>query len=262
MWRDIALANRDALLAEIDGYADALAAARALISAGDADALRSCSSRRATPGGRGGSAAVHGARSTRRVSGDVGFAYASRRAARRRRRRLAGLEKHQQPHAAPRRARTRHDHADGIARIGRHQVMLDALRALGIAVHDRGAQRYEIEGAGGPFPGKDADLHLGLSGLSMRTLVGTLAFCGGGYRADGVPRMRERPIGDLVDALRTLGADIRYEMNEGFPPLLIGRRRAARGERAHQGRRVEPVPHRAPAGAAAPERRRDRRGRG
>jgi 3-phosphoshikimate 1-carboxyvinyltransferase len=102
------------------------------------------------------------------------------------------------------------------------KVMQDALRALGIAIRDRGGQRYEIDGAGGPFTVKRADLHLGLSGLSMRTLVGALAFCGGDYRADGVPRMRERPIGDLVDALRPLGADIRYEMREGFPPLRIG----------------------------------------
>ncbi len=102
------------------------------------------------------------------------------------------------------------------------KVMLDALRALGVAVRATGAQRYEIDGAGGPFPVKKADLHLGLSGLSMRTLVAALAFCGGEYRADGVPRMRERPIGDLVDALRPLGADITYEMSEGFPPVLVG----------------------------------------
>ena len=102
------------------------------------------------------------------------------------------------------------------------KVMLDALRALGVAIRNAGDQRYEIDGAGGPFAVKQADLHLGLSGLSMRTLVGALAFCGGSYRADGVPRMRERPIGDLVDALRVLGADIRYEMSEGFPPVLIG----------------------------------------
>jgi 3-phosphoshikimate 1-carboxyvinyltransferase len=107
------------------------------------------------------------------------------------------------------------------------KVMLDALRALGIAWRDRGGLVYEVEGAGGAFPAKTADLHLGLSGLSMRTLVAALAFSGGHYRADGVPRMRERPIGDLVDALRPLGADIRYELNEGFPPLRIGPGRPA-----------------------------------
>ncbi|MFO1324253.1 MAG: 3-phosphoshikimate 1-carboxyvinyltransferase [Burkholderiales bacterium] len=102
------------------------------------------------------------------------------------------------------------------------RVMLDALRALGIGWRDKGGLVYDVPGAGGAFPAKQADLHLGLSGLSMRTLVAALAFSGGNYRADGVPRMRERPIGDLVDALRPLGADIRYEMREGFPPLLIG----------------------------------------
>ena len=74
----------------------------------------------------------------------------------------------------------------------------------------------------GPFSVKEADLFLGLSGLSMRTLVAALAFSGGQYRVDGVPRMRERPIGDLVDALRPLGADIAYELAAGFPPLRIG----------------------------------------
>lgn len=102
------------------------------------------------------------------------------------------------------------------------QVMVTALRALGITIRDRRAQRYEIDGAGGPFPAKAADLHLGLSGLSMRTLVAALALSGGHYRADGVPRMRERPIGDLVDAMRPLGVDIRYELAAGFPPVLIG----------------------------------------
>jgi len=102
------------------------------------------------------------------------------------------------------------------------KVMLDALRALGIDWRDLGDNRYEVSGAGGPFAVKDADLFLGLSGLSMRTLVAALAFSGGHYRVDGVPRMRERPIGDLVDALRPLGAEIAYELTSGFPPLRIG----------------------------------------
>ncbi len=102
------------------------------------------------------------------------------------------------------------------------RVMLDALRALGIGWQDAGGQRFVIPGAGGPFPVKAADLFLGLSGLSMRTLVAALAFSGGRYRADGVPRMRERPIADLVDALVPLGADLRYELAAGFPPLRIG----------------------------------------
>jgi 3-phosphoshikimate 1-carboxyvinyltransferase len=101
-------------------------------------------------------------------------------------------------------------------------VMLAALRMLGIEWRKRGGETYEVPGANGAFAVKRADLHLGLSGLSMRTLAAALAFCGGHYRADGVPRMRERPIGDLVEALRPLGADVCYELEEGFPPLLIG----------------------------------------
>ena len=102
------------------------------------------------------------------------------------------------------------------------QVMLDALRKLGVAVRDRGGHRSEIDGAAGSFPVKSASVDMRASGLSMRTLVAALAFAGGRYRADGGARMRERPIADLVDALRPVGADIRYELAEGFPPLAIG----------------------------------------
>src|SRR3546814_5800037 len=66
-----------------------------------------------------------------------------------------------------------------------------------------------------------ADIFVGNSGLSIRTLVAVLAFMGGHYRLSGVPRMHQRPIGDLVDALRPLGARIRYLQQEGFPPLSI-----------------------------------------
>ena len=75
---------------------------------------------------------------------------------------------------------------------------------------------YVIAGAGGPFPNKQADLFLGLSGLSMRTLTAALAFCAGHYRLDGVARMRERPIGDLVDALRPLGARFATRLPRAF----------------------------------------------
>ena len=110
---------------------------------------------------------------------------------------------------------------DGLLESDDTQVMLDALKALGIAWHKDAAHRYVIAGVGGPFPIKRADLFLGLSGLSIRTLTAAVAFSSGNYRLDGVARMRERPIGDLVDALRPLGAEIRYEMSDGFPPLLV-----------------------------------------
>ena len=102
------------------------------------------------------------------------------------------------------------------------QVMLGALRDLGIDWRTVGDHRYEVPGAGGRFAIKEAQLFLGLSGLSMRTLTAALALSGGRYRVDGVARMRERPISDLVDALRPLGVDIGYELSPGFPPLRIG----------------------------------------
>jgi len=62
---------------------------------------------------------------------------------------------------------------------------------------------------------------LGNAGTAFRPLVAALALNGGEYRLSGVPRMHERPIGDLVDALRRLGADIAYLEQEGFPTVLI-----------------------------------------
>jgi 3-phosphoshikimate 1-carboxyvinyltransferase len=99
--------------------------------------------------------------------------------------------------------------------------MLDALRSLGVAVEKSGPNDYRVQGSGGPFPVKEADLFLGNAGTAFRPLTAVLALAGGHYRLSGVPRMHERPIGDLVDALRQVGADIRYLGNEGYPPLEI-----------------------------------------
>ncbi|TAJ77678.1 MAG: 3-phosphoshikimate 1-carboxyvinyltransferase [Gallionellaceae bacterium] len=99
--------------------------------------------------------------------------------------------------------------------------MLDALRTLGVKVESLGDNAYRITGCGGDFPNKDAKLFLGNAGTAFRPLTAALALSGGNYELSGVPRMHERPIGDLVDALRQLGADIRYLGNEGFPPLKI-----------------------------------------
>ena len=71
-----------------------------------------------------------------------------------------------------------------------------------------------------------ADLFLGNAGTAFRPLTAALALLGGDYRLHGVARMHERPIGDLVDALRQAGATIRYEGREGYPPLHIGERQA------------------------------------
>ncbi len=98
-------------------------------------------------------------------------------------------------------------------------VMRDALRALGVAI-DAGDDGVVVHGAAA-FSRREADLFVGNSGLSIRTLTAALAFSGGRYRLSGIARMHERPIGDLVDALNAAGARIRYEANEGFPPLVI-----------------------------------------
>ena len=99
--------------------------------------------------------------------------------------------------------------------------MLAALRALGVACVDDGAAGLRINGAGGAFAVKRAALFLGNAGTAFRPLTAALAFCQGDYRLSGVPRMHERPIGDLVDALRSLGAQIDYTGAGGYPPLHI-----------------------------------------
>ncbi len=100
--------------------------------------------------------------------------------------------------------------------------MREALAELGVVVAPLAAPRaFRVEGCGGAFPVRRARLFLGNAGTAFRPLTAALAIAGGHYELDGVPRMRERPIGDLVDALRGLGAGVRYLGHDGFPPLLI-----------------------------------------
>ena len=98
--------------------------------------------------------------------------------------------------------------------------MLEALASLGVRIEPAG-ERVRVHGCGGPFPVKQADLFLGNAGTAFRPLTAVLALCGGHYRLSGVPRMHERPIGDLVEGLRQLGADVRYLAAPGFPPLEV-----------------------------------------
>jgi 3-phosphoshikimate 1-carboxyvinyltransferase len=102
------------------------------------------------------------------------------------------------------------------------RVMLDALRALGCGVQHRG-RALEITGLGAHPPAAHARLFLGNAGTAMRPLTAALAVIGGEFELSGVARMHERPIGDLVDALRQLGCEIHYLGVEGYPPLRIGR---------------------------------------
>ncbi len=101
------------------------------------------------------------------------------------------------------------------------QHMLGALRKLGVGVAEQGNHHWDIAGVGAVFPIKKAELFLGNAGTAFRPLTAALAMMGGDYTLTGVARMHERPIGDLVDALRQLGADIAYSGVEGFPPLHI-----------------------------------------
>jgi 3-phosphoshikimate 1-carboxyvinyltransferase len=100
--------------------------------------------------------------------------------------------------------------------------MLDALRTLGVGVQrvDE-SDDYAITGVGGAFPVKQAELFLGNAGTAFRSLTAACALSGGDYVLKGVARMHERPIGDLVDALRLLGARIDYLGAPGYPPLHI-----------------------------------------
>ena len=104
------------------------------------------------------------------------------------------------------------------------RVMLDALRTLGCGVRHSGAA-VEVTGLGGRAPASHARLFLGNAGTAMRPLAAALAVIGGEFELSGVARMHERPIGDLVDALRRLGCDIEYLGVAGYPPLRIGRPR-------------------------------------
>lgn len=101
------------------------------------------------------------------------------------------------------------------------RVMLDALQKVGVGVTAIGGNAWRVDGCNGVFPVKDADLFMGNAGTAIRPLTAALALSGGHYRLSGVPRMHERPIGDLVDGLLQIGADVRYAVNPGFPPLSI-----------------------------------------
>ncbi len=107
------------------------------------------------------------------------------------------------------------------------RVMREALRELGVAIDVLGAEeRLRVHGLGpaGGFPVKSAQLFLGNAGTAFRPLTAALALADGHYTLSGVPRMHERPIADLVDALEQAGARIEYGGRRGYPPLAIAPR--------------------------------------
>ncbi len=99
--------------------------------------------------------------------------------------------------------------------------MLEALKALGVGVTPLGGEAWKIAGCAGRFPVRQAELFLGNAGTAFRPLTAALALSGGDYVLKGVARMHERPIGDLVDGLRQLGAAVDYLGNDGYPPLHL-----------------------------------------
>ena len=104
------------------------------------------------------------------------------------------------------------------------RVMLDALRTLGCGLTPEGAA-LRVTGLGGTLKVREAKLFLGNAGTAMRPLTAALALLsasqGGVFELSGVPRMHERPIGDLVDALRPLGCEVECLSVEGYPPLRL-----------------------------------------
>ena len=102
------------------------------------------------------------------------------------------------------------------------RVMLQALRDLGCTIVQNGSSAT-ITGMQGQITQPQARLFMGNAGTAMRPLTAALAVLGGDFELSGVDRMHERPIGDLVDALRLLGCHIDYLQNDGFPPLRIGK---------------------------------------
>lgn len=119
--------------------------------------------------------------------------------------------------------------------------MVEALRQLGLSVDvNAQARTIRVGGCGGRLPASHADLYIANSGTTIRFLAAMLTLGRGEYRLDGTSRMRERPIQDLLEALRELGADAVSELNTGCPPIVLranglsGGRATVRGDISSQ----------------------------
>ena len=102
------------------------------------------------------------------------------------------------------------------------RVMIAGIRQLGIDVQaSNDKQELRVTGCGGSIPNNAADLFIGNSGTTVRFLTAMATLGNGRYRLDGVPRMRQRPIADLITALNQLGANVRTELNTDAPPVIV-----------------------------------------
>jgi 3-phosphoshikimate 1-carboxyvinyltransferase len=102
------------------------------------------------------------------------------------------------------------------------RVMVDSLGRLGIDVtHDPSKATIAIQGCGGRLPVREAELYIANSGTSLRFLTAMVAIGYGTYRLDGTPRMRQRPVADLLQALNGLGTDAKSDLGTGCPPVTI-----------------------------------------
>lgn len=129
-------------------------------------------------------------------------------------------------------------HISGLLLADDTRLMVDALRALGIPIRvDEDRRAACVQGHGGYWPSAEADLFCGNAGTVIRFLTAACCLGHGAFRLDGVPRMRQRPISELVNALHDLGAMIGYEDREGYCPLTV----QARGLRGGQVRFDSPA---------------------
>ncbi|MEJ2287692.1 MAG: 3-phosphoshikimate 1-carboxyvinyltransferase, partial [Deinococcales bacterium] len=122
-------------------------------------------------------------------------------------------------------------HLEGALVAEDSEVLVRALSALGLRLEATGP-RIVVHGAAGRVPATSAELDVRLSGTSMRFLTALVSLGRGRYRLDGNARMRQRPIEDLLVALRALGADVASEAGDGCPPV-VARGHGLDGGEAH-----------------------------
>ena len=111
---------------------------------------------------------------------------------------------------------------DGVLLADDTEAMLGALRALGVDIAlDRAAHRAVVHGCGGDPPEREATIDARKSGTTARFLLPILGACGGDYRIAGGEQLQARPMGDLVAAVRELGAEVREEGEPGHLPVVV-----------------------------------------